>query len=324
MRFKLNEIELFSDFSDDDVPILADFFRPLTLISNEKPRREPGRNRELFIILSGRVERTIAFKSGSERKKKKLGPGDFTGVLSLFSAEECYESFHAIERTQLLSIDEPSLTRLIDQYPHIAGKFFLKLLTLTIQGLRDSNRFLADMVQWGDKARKRTITDELTGVYNRRFLDDALPGHFATAKKGGYPLCFLMIDLDNFRDINEVNGMEAGNSILKDVVVQFQQLFREKDIIVRYGGDEFTIILPETTLKEAWEIAERVREAVENRDMSKLLEDYTHKLTTSIGLSAFPETASTLDELKDQADSSLYAAKEKGRNMVITAEQLNE
>jgi diguanylate cyclase (GGDEF)-like protein len=125
-----------------------------------------------------------------------------------------------------------------------------------------------------------------------------------------------MIDIDNFRTINESLGLEAGNKIIMELAGLIGAVVADHGIIARYGGDEFSALLPEANLARAREIAEQVRAGVAAYDFSGHTAGEHIAVTASIGISSFPETADELSAFKEKADASLYRAKESGRNRV--------
>ena len=129
-----------------------------------------------------------------------------------------------------------------------------------------------------------------------------------------------MIDLDNFRTINEVYGLEAGNKVLLVLVSLIKNIISSQGIIARYGGDEFSVLLPETNIEQAMEIAGKICREVESYDFSKFTSGKRIAVTTSIGISSFPETANDIIAFKEKADKALYKAKESGRNRAMYIE----
>ena len=205
---------------------------------------------------------------------------------------------------------------LIETDPDMAIPVLSRFIGLTTRQLRKSSKFLADVVQWGEIASRRIITDDLTGVYSRVFLEDALENFFSISKSNNKPLSLLMIDIDNYSKVNELFGLETGNRIIVEIVGIIKKCISEYGIIARYGGDEFSILLPEADLAKATGIATRILHEVESHDVSHHMQGRNIPITASIGISSFPETATNLAEFKKNADASLYHAKKSGRNRV--------
>ncbi len=190
-----------------------------------------------------------------------------------------------------------------------------KPASLTIQRLKDTSKFLADVVQWGEEASRRVITDEMTGVYNRVFLEDALESFFNISKNNNKSLSRLIMDIDNFKDINSA-GDEAGNGVITEFAEILKRLAGIHGIIARFGGDEFFVLLPDADIEKAHSLAEEIRAEVERNDFSKYLPGRNIPVTTSIGISSFPETAADLVSFREKADASLFRAKDMGRNRI--------
>lgn len=163
-----------------------------------------------------------------------------------------------------------------------------------------------------EKVTALTITDPLTGVYNRRYFEDALNFEFKRATRYVRPLGLLYADLDHFKAVNDQWGHATGDEVLKNVATALRSSVRNIDIVSRIGGEEFAIILPDTTLEKTRFIAERLVKDVGQVRHS----DLPRSITLSVGLSGFPELTEDSQKLKLLADKSLYAAKQQGRNRV--------
>jgi diguanylate cyclase (GGDEF)-like protein len=160
-------------------------------------------------------------------------------------------------------------------------------------------------------------TDGLTGLYNRRAFVEHMEKEFQRAIRYRKPLSLVMVDIDDFKWINDHLGHQAGDQVIKDLACCLFDFIRKADILARYGGDEFAVVLPETPAKEATVLAERLRRMVEKRPFS--LSKETLWLTISLGVASLAEVrGSGKDSLINQADSALYLAKKDGRNSVQT------
>ena len=158
--------------------------------------------------------------------------------------------------------------------------------------------------------KEETIRDPLTGLYNRRFLGDYLSRELIRAKREEGRVALIMIDLDHFKQVNDTAGHAAGDLVLMEIATLLKRHIRGSDIACRYGGEEFTLVLPNATPESAHRKAEAICSAIrENRD--KLLE-----VTASLGVAFFPDHAADPESLLGAADEALYEAKRKGRNRV--------
>ncbi len=164
-------------------------------------------------------------------------------------------------------------------------------------------------------AEIRAATDGLTGLPNKRAVTDALKRMFAQASTTGSPLALLLLDLDHFKQINDQRGHAVGDQVLANVGAVLQSVLRTRDFAGRNGGEEFAVLLPDTAIAAALEIAERVRAAI--ADITLPSTDVS--VTASTGVSGYPDHASTLDRLERLADAALYLAKRHGRNRVELA-----
>ncbi len=316
----MKKIPLFEGLRENELGLMEPYFSRKDCMEGEVILPAGGTKKELFIIASGSIVSTIAHPGSAVRKRAELIPGDFFGEIPLFAGKPCSSAYTAAGGSCLLAIGEERLRAAIENHPDIAAAFISGLLSHTIRQLRRTSTFLADVVRWGENASRRVITDELTGLYNRAFLQDALEEFFNISRSNNKHLSLLMIDIDNFRDINESAGIEAGNRILAEFAGLVGGIISSHGIMARYGGDEFSVLLPEADLARARELAERIRAAVEARGFSRRAAGGTVAVTTSIGISSFPETASDLAAFKEKADLSLYRAKESGRNTVAWVE----
>jgi diguanylate cyclase (GGDEF)-like protein len=165
-------------------------------------------------------------------------------------------------------------------------------------------------------AEIRAATDGLTGLPNKRAVADALKRTFAQAATTQVPLALLLLDLDHFKQVNDQRGHPVGDQVLASVGATLRGTLRARDFAGRNGGEEFAILLPDTGITEALEIAERVRAAI--AEISLHGSDVS--VTASIGVAVFPDHASTPDRLERLADAALYLAKRQGRNRVELAE----
>jgi diguanylate cyclase (GGDEF)-like protein len=312
-----NTVNIFSTLSDTDIENIVPYLESVHAAKDEILFSEGDSGSELFIVTSGIIASSINTSDNTQREVAKFYPGNFFGEMAIFENAPRSATCKAIENCALLKMHKTGFLKIIEEHPSIAIKIMHKMLNITSQRLRNTGKFLSDMVRWGNEASKRAVTDELTGVYNRRFLDNAIKDYFQSAVNLGKPVSVVMIDLDHFREINEHYGHETGNRLIQKTASVFKSAFREKDAIARYGGDEFTVILPETNLYEAGQITENVRVQVSLIDLLKEMKGPIENVTLSIGIASYPESTKDLKILRELADKALYKAKEEGRNRII-------
>ena len=173
--------------------------------------------------------------------------------------------------------------------------------------LRERNRELHEL----------SITDSLTGLYNRKHLMEVVAKEVARAERYQRPLALLMIDVDHFKLYNDTCGHLAGDEVLKNIAAIFKGSIRESDCVGRYGGEEFLIVLPETVADDAGRIADRIRSRLAEEDFPA--GPQTVKITISGGIASYPGNGRSPESLLRSADAALYQAKNRGRNRVVPA-----
>jgi len=170
---------------------------------------------------------------------------------------------------------------------------------------------------WQQRANKfqlMSITDPLTGLHNRRYLEARLAEELSRSKRYDYPLSFMMIDIDDFKVYNDRNGHQAGDRALEITAQCLRAALRKVDVASRYGGEEFSILLPQTTLQEAGVIADRIRRKISETPFTHGKSQPLGAVTVSIGLSAFSPALDSAEAIVRAADRALYHAKSHGKN----------
>jgi len=166
------------------------------------------------------------------------------------------------------------------------------------------------------KMEELTVTDELTGVYNYRYFADKLKEEQRRASRYDLPLSLIMLDIDWFKKFNDTYGHEVGNIVLKGITGVVKQCIRDVDILCRYGGEEFVVILPQTPQIEVLRIGERIREQIYEASFGGGPDIPDLKVTVSVGISSFPENGKPHEELLSITDNAMYRAKGSGKNRV--------
>ena len=165
-----------------------------------------------------------------------------------------------------------------------------------------------------EKLRTQALRDPLTGLYNRRYMEDVLDRSVNLAERGGNPLSAVMIDLDHFKLLNDEHGHALGDAVLREVAAAIIGAIRPCDVACRYGGEEILVILPDCSLDDAILKANVLRARIES-----LSENHDCRITASFGVAAMPDNSSKAGDLLAAADAALYQAKQEGRNRVVSA-----
>ena len=175
-------------------------------------------------------------------------------------------------------------------------------------------------VRLREKLRIEAIRDPLTGLYNRRYMEESLEREALRARRRGTPVGILMFDIDHFKVLNDTYGHEAGDRILEKLGSLFLKYTRSEDVACRYGGEEFLLIMPEISLEIVRHRAEELRKQIKDR-LRISWQDSMLSVTISAGVAAFPQHGSEVKQVMSAADGALYQAKRQGRDQVIVARE---
>ncbi len=177
-----------------------------------------------------------------------------------------------------------------------------------------------------DKIKVVSTTDELTGLHNRKYLQERLEQEISRAKRYGNKLSCLLFDLDFFKVVNDIYGYEWGDVLLRSIADKLKQLIRKEDILTRYGDEEFLLILPNTSEDNAFLFAERFRRDIERMEFIPAGEEERHPITISGGISTYPCIENTEEDANTiirYAEHALYNAKKRGKNKIVQFSKLN-
>ncbi len=196
---------------------------------------------------------------------------------------------------------------------YIYTKKHLKLLNI----LASQGAIAMKNAQLFDETAQMAICDGLTGLYNYMYLYSELERQMKNVNARGGCFSFIIIDVDHFKTYNDMYGHVVGDTILKNLADLLRRNVREKDVICRYGGEEFAIVLPGTTSIDALRIAERIRTVIENTPLARVKNNDIH-ITISAGIASYPTDAASAQDLVNKADKAMiFGAKQKGRNKVV-------
>lgn len=298
-----------------------------------------GENKDLNTIIDHMLENGEAFtpeKSKElyskfctvydETKVKTLQDGLTQLMVTLFGEirgisgqTENYEMFLSRSLSQLTEDEyEGDITDLIQDILNETKSVVQKSKTMQ-EKLKETSRTLMSLQKEYELAKKEAYHDPLTSVFNRKGFQEKADFVMSKSMESGYPLSMLMADIDHFKTFNDTHGHLAGDEVLKFVARTMKNMVKGQDVVARFGGEEFVILLPKTGFEGALHVAEQIRGYFNKNALKSEID--LGKITISMGLSVYKK-GETLDSFVERADQALYKAKKAGRNRVLTERHL--
>lgn len=266
-------------------------------------------NECVFLLLDGAL--TIHFETPDSPAIREVAPGGSVGEMSVIDGTRPSAYVIAKVPSRVFAIHRDVIQEMVADTHSVAGNL-LRLLTRWVK--ENTQRIVKDRWQIEELTDHANV-DGLTRLYNRRWLDNALARLLVQSIKGQQPLCVLMLDVDHFKKYNDTQGHQGGDQALTALSNVLKTTVRPYDFATRYGGEEFLVLLPNTSLPEAIVTAERLRDATQAMTISSAIGVRLPGITISIGV-AVCEPGSTSQSLVAAADEKLYQAKKEGRNCV--------
>ncbi len=313
-KLLLSRLQLFRnvDMENSALLDLLSLCEYKTLAAEEVILSTEEENHYLYILLKGRL--VIQLTAYDDIPLATVEPGECVGEMSIIDSRVPSAQVKASEETQVLVIEQDTLWRMVSVSHEIARN----LLYIMSERVRYSNLVIADSLEMQRKYQRFACTDALTGLHNRGWLDDAFDREVQRSERDELPLSLIMIDVDNFKNYNDEYGHLAGDQVLITVANAIRSPLRPNDLVARFGGEEFAVLLPETTVANAKFIAERLRQHVSNADTGMVDKKQLPSVTISLGI-AGRQPGYRLDMIIAAADVAMYHAKRNGKNRVEIA-----
>jgi diguanylate cyclase (GGDEF)-like protein len=296
------------DFSSVEYMLERSVLRELN--SGDKLLQPELPNEHLYLILEGELRVHLTAQQTEEHAT--LRAGECTGEISLVDGKNPSALVVAAKPTRVLAVPHDTIWSLVDQSHDVARN----LLAIIAGRMRNDNSALISSHNQRAQYEHQATVDALTGVHNRRWMNDAFPRVLHRCALNKQHSAVMMLDIDHFKLVNDSYGHLVGDAALKSLADIMQHNLRPHDLLVRYGGEEFAILLPDTALEEARSIAERLRKMVAANEV--VSHGVAFKITVSSGIASIDDVGE-LESSFAQADEALYRAKEGGRNRVEIA-----
>ena len=308
-RSLLEGLELFQGVCPDDVQELLQRCDRRDLDKGELLLSPGEKNEYVYIVLSGALN--VHVGSPEAPVLASMDMGACVGEMSIIEDRDPSAYVIGAEDTHLLLIHQSVLWEMV----HASHEFAKNLLIMLSERVRSHNHVIADSYGELRKFERHARTDALTGLSNRHTMEESFEREIRRCENDGDPVSLIMIDIDNFKIFNDRFGHVAGDRALSAVASILRHQFRPRDLLVRFGGDEFAILLPEVAESKAMTIADRVRMAVsgDTDDSDDSLIQIPIRISMGV---AEHEHGKSLPSLLRAADAALYRAKHAGRNAV--------
>ncbi|WP_082990044.1 GGDEF domain-containing protein [Woeseia oceani] len=309
-RSLLAGLDLFHGVSPDKIQGLLQQCERRDVGTGELLLSPGSRNEYVFVVLSGLLD--VRVGSPDAPVLARMDVGSCAGEMSIIEGKDPSAYVIAAEPTHVLVIHKTVLWEMVNA----SHAFSKNLLLMLSERIRSHNHFIAE--SFGDllKYERNASTDALTGLGNRHAMVDEFPAEIARCRKNREAVSMIMVDVDNFKTFNDQFGHVAGDRALTAVARVLRDQFRTRDKLVRFGGDEFAVLLPGVAEAEALKTANRVRIAI-NGDYEENIDSLIRiPIAISMGVAELQDDG-TLDSLMHAADAALYRAKRAGRNQVF-------
>jgi diguanylate cyclase (GGDEF)-like protein len=310
-RSLLAGLELFHGVQPEDVQDLLQKCDRRDAQTGELLLSPGSRNEYVFVVLSGSLN--VHVGSPEAPILVTMEAGSCAGEMSIIEDRDPSAYVIAAEPTHLLVIHQ----RILWDMVNASHEFSKNLLVVLSERVRSHNHFIAASFGNLQKFERNASTDALTGLGNRHAMEDTFPREVTRCLQDNQPVSMIMIDVDRFKSFNDKFGHVAGDRALSAVAHVLAKHFRPRDHLVRFGGDEFAVLLPGIAEAEAVSVAERVRDAVSGSTRGSTDSLIRIPVEISMGIAQLEEDG-TFESLLRAADAALYRAKRAGRNTVST------
>ncbi|MBN1410654.1 MAG: GGDEF domain-containing protein [Spirochaetales bacterium] len=309
----LKNSQLFSSLKPDELEIIAKNSELKDFMDDQVIFSTGSMGESLYIIKKGGVRITKETQDNKVMDIAKFIPGELFGELDLF--EEVPRPANAIaeEETTLLIFPRSGLkfNDIIDRHPDIFAHILDDLIAMIAHRIRETNKLVSERTKWIEELRQQILYDKLTGMYNKSYISEEFPSQLAHFAEGA---SILYVKPDNFKHINDTFGHTAGDGALLLLAQTVKSHLGEADIGVRYRGNEFVAILPNTTGDDALKRADAIRQSIYDMDLKHLTNGQDFRLTGCVGVALYPDHSKDSTVLIEKAFNMMLHLQKTGGN----------
>ena len=319
----LSSVDLFAQLSPSDLAVLAEHAGVYEFAAGGEVFAAGVADRELFVIESGDVRIVKDDPDGREIDIARFVTGESFGEQDFLSDD--VRTVRGVAETPSRILIFPARGTLLDsvmmEHPRLFARVLHQFLVIVAGRIRSTNKLVSENSSWVEQLRQQVFGDPLTGLYSKSYLDDEFAGILSRSRSS---VGFLMIKPDNFKLINDTWGHDVGDQALRILANRLKRLVRGGDVAVRFRGNEFSVILPDSDRLIALGEAERIRLGLQEADLSPVTGGERVELTFSVGVAVHPEHAGDNVSLAARAHEAVFLARDAGGDRVVCAVSVPE
>ncbi len=312
----LKKVGLFSKLKGKEIEVIAQYSQFYDYKQGQIIFEAESQGEELYIIEKGQILVTKRTGDDTDKDLARFIPGECFGELDLLDSTLKSATAVAEKDTTLLIFPMKGILfkDILEKHPGISAHILYKLLGMIAGRIRRTNKLISEKTPWIYNLRRQLLYDQLTGLFNRTFLEEDLA---VLLPEYGPRTGLIMIKPDNFKEVNDTFGHEAGDNVLRMMADTVQEILREGDVSIRYRGDEFAAVLPNTEESSAIEVAEELKTGLSRINISETTGGRGFYLTFSMGIAIYPLHAEDNISLIEKAFEKMFEARNSGGDCVL-------
>lgn len=315
----LEKNEIFSNLADHEIETLAECSEFESFRKGQSVFASGDRGKELYIVQNGEILISRKTQEGKEMDLARVIAGEMFGEMDLFQDSKRNADARAVTPATLLTFPRKNVTfeEILHNYPVISAKILHKFLTVIAGRIRSTNKLITENSPVIRELKNQMYRDKLTGVFNRSYIEEQLPGFLGNPAN---PVSLLMVKPDNFKFINDNFGHEAGDQALRVLAWAYQKMIGDEHTAARFTGNEFALILPGAAKKDAEDFAHKIQDMLAELELQEITEEKAFRLTASIGIAVFPDHGKSAGELIEKAHALPLIGRARGGGKILFPE----